>query len=358
VKKTELTFPAIAPRQGSGAQVAVFRANAETIGRIARIERAGRGEGNQLRGFQRGQAAGHVRNIRTYLGSDDAILPNAIIVGFTGGARLTTNAGQSTLTVDVGEGAPGFIVDGQQRFTALHELNNPDFEVIVSAFICDSTTDLVRQFILINSVKPLPKSLVFELMRVVPELNGRVSTTVLGELIIETLNYDESSPLYRRINRFTNPEGKIKDAAIRKLVGNAVSDGFLRAYSRDAASAAEHGFRVFSEFFHAVADVFPKAWHGQTPSTSKLVSRIGIVAMGFVLEYLYEAKGARTRKQFAAGLKPLVGHTAWTEGYWRLAGEKRTWNSLQNVSRDDNNLAHYLIGIVKRASAPKKRVRG
>jgi uncharacterized protein with ParB-like and HNH nuclease domain len=39
------------------------------------------------------------------------------------------------LEIDVSEGAPGLVVDGQQRLSALMQLEGRDFEVLVSAVI-------------------------------------------------------------------------------------------------------------------------------------------------------------------------------------------------------------------------------
>src|SRR5688500_13816019 len=84
-----MTFTVVLPRQSERHKVFTFAAPASEIARFARIQRAGRDDEGALRGFQRPQIAGHIREIRDYLIKPNAILPNPIVVAFTSGAKLT-----------------------------------------------------------------------------------------------------------------------------------------------------------------------------------------------------------------------------------------------------------------------------
>src|SRR4051812_45444033 len=92
-------------------------------------------------------------------------------------------------------GPPGWIVDGQQRFTALLELRSREFEILVSGFICESVEELQRQFILVNNTRPLPKALVYELLPQVSDLPPRMSSRSQAAKITEALNYHPGSAL-------------------------------------------------------------------------------------------------------------------------------------------------------------------
>ena len=95
-------------------------------------------------------------------------------------------------------------------------------------------------------------------------------------------------------------------------------------------------------------------WEGHTPKTSRLIHGAGIRAMGYVMDLLWERNGARSRFAFEEGLGCLVGHTAWTSGTWKFAeNEVVPWNAIQNVDRQINGLAHYLVGVVRRAERPE-----
>lgn len=345
-----LAYEVILPRQNVACPVFTFAARASDIDRFARIERAGRSTEGVLSGFQRPQIASHINEIRDYLEKPEAILPNAIIVGFIGGVSLERTApGRGRLTIET-DGEPiGWIVDGQQRFTALSKLVDRDFEVLVSGFLCGSLEELHRQFILINSTRPLPKALVYELLPRLGHLPVRMSSRSQAALLTEALNYRPESSLRGLIRQQTNPRGIVRDTVLQKMIMNSISDGALRLYAGDDALLLERGTRLISEFFHAVRHLFAADWDGHTPKTSRLVHGTGIVALGYAMEFLHGVDGAEDRGDFAAGLRPLVGRTAWTSGAWRFDDEVRTWNGLQNVPSDLRKLSLYLVGILRRA---------
>ena len=70
---------------------------------------------------------------------------------------------------------PGFIVDGQQRVAAIRDANIGHFPICATAFIAADESEQREQFILVNSTKPLPKGLIYELL---PETNGRLPTAL------------------------------------------------------------------------------------------------------------------------------------------------------------------------------------
>lgn len=168
---SQFKYHAISPKQSSFAKVFAFSATAKDIFQFASIDRIARDEDGKLQGFQRPQVANHIREIRAYLAKDNAILPNSVVVAFTDGIGISESLvnGISELTINVGEKPNGLIVDGQQRLTALSQLPDKNFEVLVSCIVCPSEDELRRQFILINNTRPLPKSLIYELL---PTVDG------------------------------------------------------------------------------------------------------------------------------------------------------------------------------------------
>jgi DGQHR domain-containing protein len=352
-----LRYDVIVPRQSDALSVFTFAARAVDIARFARIERAGRDEAGVLQGFQRPQIASHIREIRDYLEKPNAILPNPIVVAFTSSVGLElllplaggleTRLGR--LTIDVSNGPPGWIVDGQQRFTALTELRGREFEVLVSGFICYDLEELQKQFILINSTRPLPKALVYELLPRVGDLPTRMSNRAQAALVTEALNYRPGSSLKGLIRQQTNPKGTIRDTVLQRVIMNSLTDGALRLYADDEGLLLDKGVRLISEFFHAARHVFRDEWEGKTPKTSRLVHGAGVIAMGYVMEALYVMTGAEERDAFAQGLLHLKGHTAWSAGEWNFGIERRRWNGLQNVPSDVRQLSLYLVQELKQA---------
>ena len=114
-------YVAVKARQGKGSQVFSFAAAAHDVLSFADIDRVGRDSDGQLRGFQRHQIAPHIKEIRDYLSRADAILPNPIVVAFIEGVTVKTKRdGTARIEIDASSGKPGFVVDGQQRLTALN----------------------------------------------------------------------------------------------------------------------------------------------------------------------------------------------------------------------------------------------
>lgn len=345
-----LVFRAIRAGQSPSHKVVSFAARASDLKRFAEIDRIGRDEQGKLSGFQRPQIASHIREIKDYLDQDDAILPNPIVVAFTSGVTVTDEgAGRCRLEIDVSDGRPGLVVDGQQRLTALMQLEEKDFEVFVSAVVCADEAELRRQFVLINNTRPLPKSLIYELLPGVEGLPTRLSNRSFAAHLTARLNYEDFS-LKGLIRQHTNPGGTIGDTAIQRVIINSLSDGMMREFMRrDGENAEQRCFDLVSEFYRAVSLVWPDAWAGKhTPKTSRLVHGAGIVALGYVMEVLALLDGARTAEDFASGLGALAGQTAWTEGEWDFGGDdRRNWKAIQNVNRDIVTLAQHLIGLVR-----------
>ncbi|RUV59236.1 MAG: DGQHR domain-containing protein [Mesorhizobium sp.] len=346
---TILTYPAIRARQSETHTVLSFAARASELMQFATIDRVARDATGQLRGFQRPQIAGHIREIRDYLEKADAILPNPIVVAFTSG--ITVNGplkeGPCTVEIDIDHGPLGLVVDGQQRLTALSQVEGKDFQVLVSAVVCADDEELRRQFVLINNTRPLPKSLIYELLPTVEGLPRRLSDRSLAADLAARLNYDERSSLRGLIHQHTNPDGIIRDTAIQRVVINSASDGVMRELLR-RRNGHDQCFDLISEFYRAVQTVFRDEWRGHAPKSSRLVHGAGIMAMGYVMEVLALLDGARTGEDFSKGLRCLVGKTAWTSGKWDFGGgDRRHWKAIQNVNRDIVTLAQYLIGIVR-----------
>lgn len=348
----QLIFNALTPQQSANSQVAFFVATAQQIDQIASINRLSRDENGVASGFQRPQIAKHIREIGDYLARPDAILANPIVLGFTAGsgARIKKSKdGTTQLVVDISKGIPGQIVDGQQRFSALREIGRADFQIPVSAFICESLEELRQQFILINNTKPLNKGMIYELLPLANRagMPFRLDSRRDASALVEQLNFTKGSSLRGMIRGGTTPHGVIQDTVMQKLIMNSMSDGALRMYRNDPKLLNSKGADLISEYFHAISHVFHDAWKDHTPTTSRLIHSVGITAMGFVMEYLHSAIGATKREDFIQPLTALRPVTAWTGGEWVFGPETRRWNGLQKVSADWKLLSFYLVQRVR-----------
>jgi DGQHR domain-containing protein len=348
---TVYRFKAIRARQAPHHDVFVFAAHPHDVLAFSEIERVSRKEDGDLAGFQRHQVASHIKDIRDYLSREDALLPNAVIVAFLEGVRiLSEEDGVLDIEVDATGGRkPGFVVDGQQRLTALSGLEKPAFQVFVSALVCKDYNELRQQFVLINNTRPLPKTLVYELLPQVEGLPERFTARRFAARVVDRLNFHRESSLHGAIRQHTNQDGVLSDVAMQKLVMNSASDGAVRDFIQ-YENRDEHARHLISEFFSAVQDVFGPEWVGMTPRQSRLVHGAGLVAMGFVMDHLYYADGAQHAYQFRAGLEALKPYTAWTSGQWALSdSDVRPWNGIQNTPSDIDLLTRYLLASLKKA---------
>ena len=346
---TTFTFTALKAKQSPGHQVLSFAAYPSEILQFAEIDRVNRGKDGSLTGFQRTQIAPHIKEIRDYLRKEHAVLPNPIVVAFVGGVKITDIEGNIvSISINADNEKPGYVVDGQQRLTALSGLTDRDFQVFVSVLVCKDYDELRQQFVLINNTRPLPKALIYELLPSTSDLPERFTTRAFASKIVELLNYDESSSLHGQLYQHTNPSGRIKDTSIQKVVMNSVGYGAMREFT-ETSDFLEASFNLISDFFAAVQEVFPNAWNGHKPQTSRLVHGAGIIAMGYLMEFVYSKYNARTKDDFIHHLNAIADSCHWTSGIWDFSEvDQREWNKIQNNPSDVMTLATYLVGQAKR----------
>lgn len=348
-------FKAIRATQAAGHDVFCFAAEPTEVLEFSEIERVGRRDDGELRGFQRHQIASHIKEIGDYLKRDDALLPNAVIVAFLGNVTVKDLGGgvvDVTITTSKDAPRPGFVVDGQQRLTALSGIKKPGFTVFVSALVCRDYNELRQQFVLINNTRPLPKTLIYELLPTVDGLPERFTNRKFAARLVDRLNFRSDSVLRGEIRQHTNPQGVLSDTAMQKIVMNSASDGAIRQLIK-ADDREERAFELLNDFFKAVREVFGNEWIGMTPKTSRLRHGAGLVAMGFVMELLYSAEIPKCEtyyEKFVVGLGELKAHTAWTSGTWNLSEyDRRAWNGIQNTPSDIDILSNFLVRSQKRS---------
>jgi DGQHR domain-containing protein len=291
------------------------------------------------------------------------MVPNAVVVAFDSRVHFESSTEPSassgyarigTLVIPVDSGLqdeekPGFIVDGQQRLAAIRDAAIHSFPICVTAFVTNDIKQQTEQFILVNSTKPLPKGLIYELL---PSTEAALPTLLqrrrFPAYLLDRLNRDTGSPLEHKIQTPTTPEGVIKDNSILKMLENSLSDGVLyrfREANGDNADS-EKMLDVLRAFWGAVSEVFEDAW-GLPPKRSRLMHGAGIVSLGFLMDAIaerYRTKGFPSNKDFEEDLTPLREVCRWTEGYWDFGpGCQRKWNEIQNTSKDIQLLANYLL---------------
>src|SRR5207253_3816816 len=125
---------------------------------------------------------------------------------------------------DSSKAKPGWIVDGQQRAAAIRDARLGAFPVFITGFITDSVAEQKEQFILVNSTKPLPKGLIYELLPTTQmKLPLLLEKRRFPAHLTNRLNYDPDSPFKGKIRTATNGDGVVQDNSVLKMLENSLS---------------------------------------------------------------------------------------------------------------------------------------
>ena len=359
----QLSLLALEICQGRTRKLYSFAVDGKLLPRFAAISRLHENSDDDVAGYQRPEVLAHIADIREYLESEDPMLPTSLVVAF--GASVSFLPTESN-SCDGKTGRPGilriplsdeqgnpikvaWIVDGQQRAAAVRDAGVSSFPVFVTGFIADSDKEQREQFILVNSPKPLPKDLIYELL---PGTDARLPTLLqrrrFSASLLRRLNKDNNSPFREMVRTPTNPKGVIKDNSILRMIENSLSDGALYAYKTAGSTEGDREgmLTLLKNYWEATARVFHDAW-GQPPNRSRLMHGAGIIGMGLVMDAL--AEGCQPGEEpaveeFRTKLEPLKDACHWTEGFWEFRdGRIRNWNEIQNIPKDIQLLAMHLL---------------
>lgn len=370
-RSTELRLPAIAVRQSKGRYLFQFAVDGKLLDRFATVSRIHRDSESQVQGYQRPESLQHIAAIRKYIESSAPMIPNGIVIAFDSRVRFEGADSKSRVPyAELGEiiiplsqvgdtNPPGWIVDGQQRTAAIRDAEVDSFPIPVTAFITDSQAEQRQQFILVNSAKPLPKSLIHELLPgTVGLLPPALARRMISAALLDELNRDVDSPFHWRIQTVTNPEGVIKDNSVLRMLDNSIIEGYLYNFRNpvDGSGDLEQMAGVVNAFWTAVSLVFPREWHSK-PRHSRLVHGVGIVSMGFLMDAMAErlslAGEPNSVEGFTAELSKIANQCCWAAGEWQLrSGISRRWNDFQNTTKDIQLLTDHLRALYRNSALP------
>lgn len=350
-------YPALQIQQGNKT-IYTFKANGKHVLDFASISRIKRMEDGTLEGYQRITVSKHVKEISNYLDSKDAILTNSIVICFDSNVTFEAvdeASGFGYLIIPVSEEKNGWIVDGQQRVTALSKITKENFEVVINAFITNDAHEQKEQFILVNNTKPLPKSLIYEL---IPDVDVEVPKSLAEKripmLLIQELNSRKDSPFYQKIKTHTYPEGIIKDNTLIKAFNHSLQDGVLFNYTANIITGntepdIEGMVSILYAYWGAVAQVFKDDWK-LDPKKTRLTHGAGIIGLSFVMEELIHQIGEKDlyiTHDFLPHIESLGEKCSWSSGQWDFGnGMIRDALDIQNVNKDISMLTHYLMSSI------------
>lgn len=361
-----IQLPAIEFKQGKAKlhRMFCFVVDGKRIHEFASVSRIKRDSNEVLIGYQRPEVINHVREIRRYLDeSDGPMIPNAIVVSFTNSVKFepvedgkakdgSLSCSVGTLSINIGNSSeqdrPGWIVDGQQRTAAIRDSAIGSFPICVVAFVAANEAEQREHFVRVNSSKPLPKDLIFELL---PETDGLLPRQYLGKReaakLAGRLNTRPGSPFYRKVRMPTCPTGIISYRAVLKMIENSFREGAL--YDLMVLHPSNSDAEIYSflyDYWTAVSDTFQDAW-GLLPTKSRLTHGCGIVAMGHLMEEIGHKIGLNSPNRCALmrnELFKMKNKCAWTSGVWTFEnGSQAAWNEIQNTPSDISKLTNRIL---------------
>lgn len=355
-----LKVRAVRAEQGGGIGVYAFFLFGADINRIADISRIRRDD-NELKGFQRREIRDHVKQITAFLDSGPVLFPNAIILALSPTIEFSRSRGRppgessevgetGTLSIPIyPEGRrAAWIVDGQQRSLALGGAKDPTIAVPVIGFVSDAVETQREQFILVNKVRPLPTTLINELLPEVSVLLPRdLAAKQLPSALCEALNTDPNSPFHGLIKRESDRAGIVTDTALIETMKSSLKTaaGALGQFRQNGSgndTAAMYDLLLL--YWDAVRDTFPNAW-GRPPTESRLMHSAGIRAMGALMDTLMLRVDTAPDKAAAirGRLAEIAPHCRWTEGNWEGLGF--AWNEIQSTSQHITKLTDHLLHL-------------
>lgn len=340
-----------------------FALTGSELSQIAEISRISRDDKGKLIGYQRPEVKKHIQNIVEYLDNGQVVFPNSIILALSSQVAFKESRGPKIdegfsvagiLEIPIpqnGEPKPAWIVDGQQRMTALSNCKKQDFPVPINAFVADKV-DLQRdQFLRINSTKPLPKGLIDELLPEVDTLlPANLNARKVPSALCDMLNQDPESPFYGLIKRASSASGKpeaiVTDTIVIQMLHDSFqSAGALNPYRNIATGTTDFvGVRAaLLIYWNAVKATFPDAW-GLKPEKSRLMHGVGIKSMGKLMDRIMAVVDVTDKDAPAfvlSELEKIKPYCRWTSGFWEDLDMR--WNSLQNFSSHIRLLSNYLV---------------
>jgi DGQHR domain-containing protein len=353
---------ALRVQQRQDIPIYVFGIDGRLVHQIATVSYAERSADGALNGYQREKVAKHIKDILEYLSGPQPLLPNALVVAFDARVRFAPLAGiqasewgtfgylEIPIPKNASDPKAGWLVDGQQRATALAQLDpSKPFPVVVVAFQSDSQALQREQFVLVNKTKPLPRDLLHEILPEIDlELPRDLEKKQVAGKVLRALRFDPESPFYGRIRGLGSDSdvANISQAALLSVVQDSIRHkGVL--FDHYDGSGKKHDYeamaRILKVFFEGVRRTWPDAWKG-SPKTSRLVHGVGIVAMGHLMDRVMrdvDATSAKAASSVAHRLGRLADRCAWTSGRWPALSTP--WNELQNTSQDKSRLTEYLL---------------
>lgn len=365
-KAPQISIRAIRSFQAGKAVYTFFMPGSKVLD-IADICRISKSNG-QMDGFQREVIQRHINGMVDYLNSGDVLFPNAILLALSPTVSFSKSRGPTPPGLINGGDAGvlklpslsdgtkcAWVVDGQQRSTALSRATGGSLPVPVVAFVSDDVNLHREQFILVNKARPLPKRLVDELLPEVDVSRLPVDMAVrqIPSALVDRLDSDANSPFFGLIRRSSNakdPSRIVTDSGLVRAFQKQIHQplGALASFrSLDGGTTNPNGmYELVVRFWAEVKLAFPDAW-GLPADKSRLMHSAGITAIAALMDYLMPRAAQHNPAWdfFGQILQGMAPNCAWTSGRW--PDMNCAWNEVESTPKDIKRLTDQLIRLTQ-----------
>ena len=361
-KPSVIEKPALKIIQNEKYPVYLFALYGKELKEVASISRIHRDESDKIAGYQRIGIRSHINDIINYLNEDEVLFPNAIITALSAKIKFCPDRKQNSPSIISGnivipyseKEKPLWIVDGQQRVIAIWESERHSLPIPISGFVSDDINIQRDQFIRINNTRPLSRSLINELLPMIPSpLPSKLSGRKIPSILCEMLNNQHDSPFYKTIRKPSTPlqERKmavVMDNSVILMLEESIAkpSGCLFPYHNLGTGEADIDgmLKILIIYWGGIKEIFSDAW-GKLPIKSRLMHGVGIKAMGRLMDKVMSFRDHNEEdlaEKVKEELRLLTPYCRWTSGRWEELGNVE-WNRLQNIPLHINYLSDFLI---------------
>jgi DGQHR domain-containing protein len=284
-------------------------------------------------GYQRDVSRARVNKLVTDLQKTRVDLPTAILLNLreiTAEDLLIKGADGEVFMPEPSDDrfGPFYVVDGQHRLVALHDLveQNPDkWSQFLIPFVCMVGADVrqeMEQFYVVNSnAKSVRTDLAMDLLKQRAESDPNVMESLIergekwkvdGETIVEKLT--DESPVWRHRIRFPNQpknETTLSSAAMVNSLKQLLGTPYFGAIN------LENQVKVLDAYWRGIREVLPEAFNDE-PSAYSIQKGSGVTVLHAVLIHVLEyirsmglsvTDGTSYRDAIEEALETLEGDT-------------------------------------------------
>lgn len=246
-------------------------------------------------GIQRDLQAKKLSEIKSYLHTEKATLPNTIIISIQNNIADEENPGyilnvkEGILKVKIQDDIAN-ILDGQHRLNGF-DVNNEKFELPVSIFLDLSLGEQAEIFARINSTqKKVSNDLIYDLYGITDEKSYEKSAFY----IVKHLNEEHESAWFKKIKTLSDKSGDIAQGSMAKYVHKELLEKnpiFNKLYEDNRDTDIKN---ILSNYFNAIRINFPNEWKNED---GKFILTKTTGFNGFMNFFISLVKLAAGRKQ-------------------------------------------------------------